>query len=314
MTAVIRIVIYSAIIFIASLFIFELGLRWFGLGDPILYSANSSFRYAPLPNQKKKRIHGATVTIDSHGLRATQDWNDQDSLKLLFIGDSITWGGSAIDDFKTFAHLAGISVEKSLGLPIVTGNAGVNNYGTDNMTARLRYENLGEDFIVIVLIPEDTIRGMSDLKSSYFFTRKPPWPFPALWELTTFSLWSISSSMRLIPDTLHPDSIAVATESLARLLDVLHAKHADDIPVLLVLSPYEEELGNKTGILTQHIQQMLANSGLPFLDLNHSLERTADRPIFTDGVHLNEIGHSVYANEISKYIVKLLSNRKNGTK
>ena len=136
----VHIFVFSVIILCLTLLVFEFGLRWLGLGDPVLYRTNTSYRYALLPNQHKQRIRGASVTIDSHGLRTVQDWADPDSLKILFIGDSVTWGGTAVDDTKTFAHRTGVELKQRLGRPVVTGNAAVNGYGTDNMTARLRDE------------------------------------------------------------------------------------------------------------------------------------------------------------------------------
>src|SRR5882757_10450249 len=72
----------------------EFYLRSIRLGHPILYYANSSYRYAALPNQKQVRQRGAAVTIDSKGLRGVKDWNSSADDKVLFIGDSVTWGGT----------------------------------------------------------------------------------------------------------------------------------------------------------------------------------------------------------------------------
>ena len=52
----------------------ELYLRSFGLGSPILYYTNASYRFAPQPNQRQVRVRGARVTLDSKGLRSTSDW------------------------------------------------------------------------------------------------------------------------------------------------------------------------------------------------------------------------------------------------
>lgn len=301
----------SVIFLCLTLIALEFVLRWLGLGDPVLYRPNASYRYAVLPDQHKERIQGAKVTIDSYGLRTVEDWAEPDSLKILFIGDSVTWGGTGVDDKNTFAHMIGVQIEERLNRPVVTGNAGVNGYGTDNMAARLRHENLGEDLLVIVLISGDTIRGLADIRSSYFFTRRPPWPFPALWEFTTFSLWSISSRMRIIRDSVDPGSNAVATESLNRLFEVLREKQSTGIPVLLVLSPYEDELGGNGGQLTQHVRLSLANSGFPFLDLHPFITGAADKSLYSDGIHLNEHGHSVYSREIGSYILGLIGNDPN---
>ena len=297
-------IVFLVICLCLTLVAFEFTLRWVGLGDPLLYRTNSSYRYALLPNQHKERIRGAKVTIDSNGLRTVQDWAKPNSLRILFIGDSVTWAGTAIDDTKTFAHQVGINIEQKLHYPVVIGNAGVNGYGVDNMTARLQHENLGEDLLIVVLISGDSIRGLADIRSSYFFTRKPPYPLPALWEFTTFSLWRISAYMRLIPPTVDPDANTVATNSLNRLFTVLREKQSTGTPVLLVLSPYEDELSENLGELTQHVRATLASSGIEFLDLYPIVSGLTGESLYSDGVHLNEHGHSVYAHQISNILVK----------
>jgi len=292
--------------FCLTLALLELTLRLIGLGDPVLYRTHSAYRYALLPDQQKERILGAKVTIDSHGLRTVQDWADSDSLKILFLGDSVTWGGTAVDDKRTFAYLAGQKLQQRLARPVVTGNAGVNGYGTDNMTARLQYEHFGENVLVIVLIAGDTIRGLADIRGSYFFTRKPPSPLPAIWEFTAFALSSISSQMQSIPPIIDSDSNAVATDSLNRLFDVLRSKQSHGIPVLLVLSPYADELGHVESRLTKQVRHTLSNSGLALLDLYPFISSVPAKSPYSDGVHLNEYGHSLYARLIATKLIELI--------
>lgn len=52
----------------------EFYLRSIGLGNPTLYYGNTSFRYAPRPNQKHVGQRGAAITIDSKGLRGVKEW------------------------------------------------------------------------------------------------------------------------------------------------------------------------------------------------------------------------------------------------
>ena len=83
----------------------ELYLSKVGLGDPIRYDSNYIYGYAPKENQSKSRIRGAKVTINDVGLRTIYKWKNNSKNKIIFFGDSITYGGSYIDDSKTFTHL-----------------------------------------------------------------------------------------------------------------------------------------------------------------------------------------------------------------
>ena len=101
--------LYSIIIiFIISLPILaaEIYLKYVGLGDPIIYDKNYVYGYAPRPNQKKLRIRNSTVTINDVGLRSLKNWKmNRDKKKIIFFGDSVTYGGSYIDDKEIFSHL-----------------------------------------------------------------------------------------------------------------------------------------------------------------------------------------------------------------
>ena len=249
------------------------------------------------------------VTIDSHGLRAPQDWSTPADLRLLFIGDSITWGGTSIDDKQTFAYRCGQEIMSKTDLTVVTGNAGVNAYGTDNMAQRLRYMNIdNEDIIVVTLIASDTTRGLADLRATYFFSRQLPGPFCAVWEATTFVLYKIVSKMRLDPNKKQPDDndLQVARDSLSRLFAVLQEKRDNGKQVLLVLSPARDELNGKESNFTRQVRDMLATSGFDFLDMHVAGVDQLNATMYIDHLHLDVSGHDLYALFIAD---KLLATR-----
>lgn len=154
-----------ALAVLSPLLVAELSARWIALGEPIVYSTNAAYRYAPVRNQQVVRRGGASVTIGAEGMRGLESWSGPADHRILLIGDSVTWGGTNTPDDKTFAHLVCEELESSLPLNLVCGNAGVNGYGTDNMIARLRYDRelARADSVVVTLISVDPIRGTSDL-------------------------------------------------------------------------------------------------------------------------------------------------------
>ena len=121
--------IIAALLIVTPVVLAELYLRSLGLGNPILFYANASYRFAPQPNQQQLRQRGARVTIDSKGLRSTTDWADPADAKLLFIGDSVTWGGTYIDDGELFSDGVCQRLAAATGKRYVCGNAGANQYG-----------------------------------------------------------------------------------------------------------------------------------------------------------------------------------------
>jgi hypothetical protein len=288
-----------AAVLLSPIVLAEVYLRSIGLGHPILFYANASYRFAPQPNQKQSRLHGASVSIDSKGLRNSADWSDTADGKLLFIGDSVTWGGTYIDDKDLFSDGVCQRLGGLTGKKFICGNAGANQYGTDNMAERIRYKNVSDETtLVVTLIADDTLRGLVDAEGRYFFTRPPPQPFPALWEATTFATWVAYKYLRPV-DYRSADDLRVAERSLANLFAAIRETDRPDRRVLIVLSPVERELNGHESELTKHVQAILARSGYPVLDL-HAAVTGADGPgFYYDGLHLDVRGHHFYAEQIA---------------
>jgi lysophospholipase L1-like esterase len=267
-----------------------------GLGDPVVYDVTGEYRYAPRPNQRLARRHGATVTIDSAGLRGTRDWHEAAQRHVLFVGDSVTWGGSEIDDTETFAAVACAR----LRVDAVCGNAGVNAYGVDNMVARLDAgiaENA--DTIVTTLIAGDAIRGMTDFKGLPFFSRRPQGPLKALWEASGILAFRLSEVLSKTPHWQDSGDIPFADRSLDRLVDRLRALQTGGKTVLLVYSPYEGDVPEQP--FSTHVRQKLAGSGLPFLDMTGHTGPGA----YLDGTHLSAAGHATYGVAITDRLAAL---------
>lgn len=286
----------------------ELYLRSTGLGHPILFYANASYRFAPQPNQRQVRLHGASVTIDSKGFRGTQDWSDAADAKILFIGDSVTWGGTYIDDKDLFSEGVCQRLSKTSGKRLVCGNTGVNGYGTDNMAERIRYKEVDdESALVVTLIAPDSVRGLEDPNGHYFFMRPPPPPFRALWEATTFATLQLYHYMQPISYRAD-DDLRVAERSLENLFGAIRETQRPGRKVLIVLSPMKPELGGRESPLTRRVQSVLARSPFPVLDLHAAVSQAFSEDFYYDNMHLDVRGHHFYADQIAERLAPLMSD------
>jgi lysophospholipase L1-like esterase len=302
-------VLLTVILVCAPIGLAELYLRYMGLGDPILYYANASYRYASVPNQRKVRQRGARVSIDSKGLRNTRDWSDPADAKILFIGDSVTWGGTYIDDAETFADGVCQRLARATGKSFVCGNAGANQYGTDNMAERIRYKDFNDETVLVVtLIAPDTRRGLADAEGSYFFSQRPPPPFRALWEAATFLTYRVYRYLRPI-SYRSTDDLRVAERSLQNLFDAIHATQRPGTTVLIVLSPLKDELGGHESALTKHVRAVLDRSGFEVLDLNAAVSAAVTKHFYYDSLHLDVQGHQFYADRIAARLAPALSQK-----
>ena len=296
--------IIAALLIVTPVVLAELYLRSLGLGNPILFYANASYRFAPQPNQQQLRQRGARVTIDNKGLRSTTDWADPADAKLLFIGDSVTWGGTYIDDGELFSDGVCQRLAAATGKRYVCGNAGANQYGTDNMAERIRYKDVDDESVLVVtLITQDTVRGRVDAEGRYFFMQQPPPPFRALWEATTFLTWVLYKTLR--PQTYRSDDdLQVAERSLENLFSAIRETQRPGRKVLIVLSPEKDELDGRESTLTEHVRSMLARSGFDWLDLHGPVSKAVTPNFYYDQLHLDVPGHAFYAEQIAARLME----------
>jgi hypothetical protein len=282
----------------------ELALRQAGLGHPILFQTAWSYRFAPAPNQAQVRRRGAKVTIDSMGLRAVKDWTSPAQGKILFVGDSVTWGGTYIDDGDTFAAGVCVRLQAATGKDFVCGNAGTNEYGTDNMAARIRYKTMDDETaLVVTLIADDTLRGLKDADAAFVFTAPPPGPFKALLEATAFVVWRLNRSMRPFRPIPSRDDYRVAERSLENLFAAVRETQRSGRSVLFVLSPLAAELHGRELELTKVVRAALESSGFPVLDLHAAVSGAVTPDFYYDGIHLDRRGHHFYADQIAERLL-----------
>jgi lysophospholipase L1-like esterase len=242
------------------------------------------------------------VTIDSKGLRSTRDWTSRADAKILFIGDSITWGGTYIDDKDTFAQGVCARLEAATGKRFICGNAGVNGYGTDNMAERIRLKNVDDESVLVVtLISHDALRGMADITRGFFHTKQPPGPFKAIWEAVDYLVWRTGNYLDPVREpTRSEPSNRIAERSLEKLFSAIRETDRPDRKVLLVYSPFKPDLTGPESELTKDIRGILERSGFDLIDFHAERAAALADHFFYDDAHLDVRGHHFYAEKIAK--------------
>ena len=92
------------LIFIVSV---ELLLQYStGLGHPPLFYKNPHYGFRLRPNQNTVRFYGAKFNINNLGLRSQKDWDSITENKILFLGDSVTYGGNHLSNDELFSEIA----------------------------------------------------------------------------------------------------------------------------------------------------------------------------------------------------------------
>ena len=287
--------IFISCVLLISITLCEFYLRYIGLGDPIRYDSNYIYGYAPKENQKKERLNGSIVTINELGLRTPFSWNKVNKERIIFIGDSITYGGSYIDDKKIFSYLVCDKLKNYL-----CGNAGVNAYSVINMVMRSRFDiriKNSENYI-FTLAPGNFYREYVGSGAAHFYLNNKKFFLPAITEAISFisTKYDINNYISKKNDTkIYDNKIELINYSIALLKDEIERlrKNNKSVKIFYTIEKNDKKSNRK---LNNYILNKLLK-----LNLNnfYSLEMVLDKDeYFYDNVHYNEAGHSIVADKI----------------
>jgi len=278
----------------------------FGLGKPVIYSSHPVYGYRPIPNQSVSRRQYDKVIINNLGLRALQNWDIKNTHhKVLFLGDSVTYGGSYVSNEQLFSTLA--------VLPFTgyeSGNAGVNGWGVNNVFALVKEMHFLPADIYVSVFPEgDFYRGLNRIGGQPFWTRQPHF---ALEELFHYFIYKIQ--LRQMPATTFYQ-LSLSEKNHIANLAVQNLKSLDDYlksqgkTHLIYISPSRSEALNLQPIDTA-LKHLLTDSQLKVTYLKDRLDNMPPAVIqeyFHDEIHLSIAGHKQWAKMIEPDLKQALS-------
>ncbi len=280
----------------------ELYLKNLGLGDPIRYDSNILYGYSPKANQKKKRINDATVTINDLGLRSINSWKTNDKRKIVFLGDSVTYGGSYIDDKDLFSHKVCEKLDQFL-----CGNAAVNSYGVYNTVMRSKFDERIQSANIFIYLfpPDDFLRDYRNSKTAHFYLKKKKYFLPAITEAINFISikYDLNNYISKFNDTKGKisDDYKFIDYSIKILKNEINAKKNKNKTVLVFLSNRKDDKFFKRNYNNYIKTQLKKNKDIYFLDDT----LTKDIFFYDDSVHLSKKGHDVVSMKILTTLRKL---------
>ena len=310
--------------------------KYLDLGQPIVYSESVSWGYAPRPNKNYVRFEGSNVSINEIGLRSPLKWSSQGT-KVLFLGDSVTYGGSYIDDLETFSHLVCKDLQN-----FSCFNGGVNGYGVLNMVTRSKYDQRldNADIVIFTVISYDFLRGLRNELFAHFILREPPRYFSASWELFNFvaSLYPPNKFFGKhsdIPKTFEEVNIErmkAASFAIQNLEMEYKRLKSMGKKVLIIHSPNIAEFSKKEPWVESLDKELKSTFGKDYFRLHKTLRDellkinngwfdneqylddkgkkmkkiiASSQGIFKDTVHFEKKGHQIVAKAIKEELQKL---------
>jgi len=287
-----------------------------GLGNPLLYELSPLYGYRPLPNQVIEPkgglgfLYAARVTTNNLGLRAAGDWSGEPAGKVLFLGDSVTYGGQYVADEQLFSSVAGRA------LPAwQVGNGGVNAWGVENIVGLVMDYGFSPAAVVVTCVIEgDFYRGTTRAGSVPLWTERPEF---ALQDLLMHFIWRANESRYgSSVDALSEEEKALdktvdrAARRLRELGDHLAGRQVRHVVFIL---PTRNQVV-EGGALDDRVQRALkrhrveANYLLPELR-NREPDAGRRDEWFHDLVHLEQSGHEAYGRLIGEKLARELPAR-----
>jgi hypothetical protein len=278
-----------------------------GLGDPVLYAPYPLYGFRPLPSKEYSRLWGSKIKFNNLALRAATDWDDHIENKILFLGDSVPYGGSYVDNSDLFSYLS----VGSLGGDYVSGNAGVNAWGVENVYGLIVESNFIPASIYVTVFPEgDFYRGLVQLQGLPFFCRDTNYALEELWYY--FCYRQNNGRYKTWQSVAGEEARNRVVEKAVRKLkemDVFLREQGCEHVIFITPSKVQAiEGGEKDALLSAMLLKYELSANYIVDDLNESsLSRKRIKECYQDDIHLSKAGHEVWADIIACKLREILS-------
>lgn len=291
---------------IAVLCLAEAVLRFgLGFGHPILIAPDPDCGYIVKPDQHAFRFFSHT-DINRYGMRSAEVPNLRipHSLRVMFVGDSTTYGTSRIDQSRVFTELVHSELPAIVHEPVEVLNASASGWAIHNELSYVRSRGAFlSDIVVLVLNSED----LKQLPATFAKARDelPVKPEDtALGELFDRLLFS-----HTLPE-LEPANAGVdlrsseAAEERRNLADLdtfvsLVEQHHERMALLYI--PFPKDIHRDSEASAAVLRRWSSVNHVPLLDLTAVESQYSPKEItLGDGKHLNVRGHRIVATAIEE--------------
>ena len=311
-----KIVGFSLISFsiISGIFLVEFLALYIGLGNPLLYEPDPLVGYRLKPNQSQKRRKNAFVTSNEEGFRINPSVSISSKSKfIVFVGDSVTYGGSYIDDKDIFSSKY-CQIIKNNNICL---NNGINAWGTMNMGRFISnfeiYSKIVPEKFILVILPGDERRNLKSFTDTPFWYSSPKQP-KGINEVSKFIflkyfLPSLQSKNKIknieaFDKNENKKSILVREQAWKELnLYIRNSKY----PIDVIITPPkvwfdDEEYRKEINIYNKLLLSLDSENINRKCNLYDFLKNDYSPDLYVDGVHLNKKGHELWSKKIHECI------------
>jgi lysophospholipase L1-like esterase len=314
--------VYAAIFLIFALVGAEIVLRvlW-GLGDPALVFPDPDFGYAFQPNQHVRRF-GHLIEYDANGLRSppVPAAPGSGTLRILCLGDSVTNGGAATDQSRTYPYLLAARLRES-GLKTDVLNASAGQWAAANELAFLKKRGSFHSQVIILQIGTHNLcqakSGSEYAGATDFPDQKPA---TAIGELLTRYLLPLVPGLGIFHPEAAPAHVAhpglvdpcpddLRISCIRAIRDLIGEARSRGAKPLILLTVYRDEVDNQrpiAGFLRQGLFSLAQTERVAVEDMLPRLRTVAAQreDDFRDYIHPNATGNQRMAEAAAALIQK----------
>ncbi len=311
-------IILISLSIIISFFFLELLLRYAGFKKFTIYYSSNYYGYYHKPNQDFLSRFNKIISLDKLGNRNPKE-NNIDNSEIFFLGDSVTYGGSIINNNETFSYILANKLKKNYL------NISANGWGIPNMINFVDYNNLYKknSLYILTCITDCFTRNIRKSEQNFFFKKKNKLAIINFYKFIVFKI----NEFNYLPDRSGmteddwkekkkfyiKDNLSTINYSINRLKSFDQKLKKLNSKLLFVFSPntnyiksiLSENTTHGESIYRKHIIKKIYENNIEIINiLEHFDEKTINNfgKFYADSVHLTKDGHNLYSQILSDLI------------
>ena len=224
-------------------------------------------------------------------MRANYNWNNIMNLKkIIFFGDSVSFGGSYIDNSELFSEKLCIMISNS-----ICGNYGVNGYRIENLKLRINeVKNKFEFDHLIIVVSESIQMGKSEFQEFPFYKKFNYKIFKSTREIINHILFKYN-----LIDNYHNEIKIInkkndyTENSINDLITILNEISNSKTKVKIIILPTLENLNR--GKIKKHVLEKINSNQIKVFNMFNNFRTINYEELYFNNAHLNKKGHDYFA-------------------
>lgn len=277
----------------------------FGLGNPVLIAPDSACSYTLKPDQDVFRFFVHTH-INHYGMRSDDlpDLPGKGALRLLFVGDSITYGTTRVDQNAIFTELLHRELPAIVHRPVEVLNASAGAWAPDNELAFLQSRGIFHSGTVLLVLNNGDITQPQSTIDSVGDSLPVKRPATAIGELYTRYIRPRMGHLLTkadAGDNVISNSESTVRKNMADLDRIDELVRGQGAALVIVYIPFKRDIPDISRSSESTLKAWSVAHRVVMLDLTSAEASLSVNQITLDnGIHLNSMGHLLIARAIEQ--------------